>query len=265
MRIVRRWGQQLKSDILLRKRVAEVKSALQEKLGLSAKPRLTRRGLHEHDNIYLVTSRGKTLGILRLANPHKKRKPLPTGMPNAALLDTAKRIEHEWTAYKKGSEAGLTPKPLWHAADALMCEYLPGRPLIAQIEKAPDKAWEILLRAARAVQKLHAAGLVHMDCCPQNMIGDALGNVYFIDFEYVPASNVPPPAQRVYDHLRLIETAWKFIPDGKKAEFGPWLEYFSGCLDDEMRHVKLKLLSPALPRILAAKDFSAALRLAFQH
>ncbi|MCK5518968.1 MAG: hypothetical protein KAI61_06095, partial [Alphaproteobacteria bacterium] len=85
----------------------------------------------------------------------------------------------------------------------------------------------------------------------------------FIDFEYMPAPNILPPAQRVYDHLRLIEAAWKFIPEDKKADFGVWLDYFTSCLDDEMRQVDLSLIERDLSRVLEEKELGTRIRQLF--
>jgi predicted Ser/Thr protein kinase len=260
---IRRWWQKLSGSIRPSRRAAGVAEELRRDLNLPGIPLLTRRGGDGTDNIYLVSCAGKTIGVLRLADPSRKGRAPPAGRPYAAM-ETEKRIAYEWTMYAKGAESGLTPKPLWRAPDALLCEYLPGQKLHAALEKDPAAAWDILCRAARAVELLHKAGITHMDVSLHNMQADGEGHIYFIDFEYAPAPHVPPPAQRVYDHLRLIESTWKFIPDSKKADFGVWLDYFSGCLDDEMRQVKLKTLEPSLKRVLAAPALGDKLRQLFQ-
>ena len=256
MRFFRRYGREILNDVRLRGRVATVKADLNAYFGLTD-IRLRRRGLHGRDNIYLVSSGDNIHGVLRLNNPHKKRPPLPDHMPYRVLGDGRMRIAREWESYSTAAMRNLSPRPLWRAEDAILCEYLPCGTLKAEFEENPDQAWTILLRAARALKQLHDTGLVHMDACLQNMLTDAGGKIFFIDFEYVPAPGLPPAAQRVYDHLRLVETTWKFIPDGKKGDFGGWLAFLSSSLDGDMRRTGLTRLAPALPRILADPALSS--------
>ncbi|MFH1158642.1 MAG: hypothetical protein V1721_07165 [Pseudomonadota bacterium] len=250
------------SDFRARDRKAGVTAELQNFLGLPHAPRMTRSGGDGTDNIYFVSHAGKTLGVLRLAAPDGHRKTPPSGRPYA-IMTAEKRIDYEWEMYTKGAAHTLTPKPLWRAHDALLCEHLPCKKLQNALIKDPGEAWNILCRAARAVRKLHEAGITHMDVCLQNMLEDAEGNIYFIDFEYAPAPHIPPPAQRVYDHLRLVEAAWKFIPPDKKSGFGGWLDYFSGCMDDDMHRVDLSLLERDLSRMLGAKEPGTRIRRLF--
>ncbi len=248
-RLLKRLYREWQGDRALGPRIAEVKAELQKQYGPI---QLKRQGLHGRDNIYMVMRGRERIGILRLVNPHKKRKPLPVDLPYAAPPDTAKKIEREWSAYATGALNGLTPKPLWRTSDAILCEYLPYKTLLTELDKNPEQAWNILCRASKALQTLHRAGLVHMDSCLQNMLGDQQGKIWFIDFEYMPAAHIPAPAQRVYDHLRLVETAWKFIPEDKRNDYAGWVDVFSGSLDQEMRGVSLAPLMPALPRSMAA-------------
>ena len=260
---IKRWWKRLLSDIRVRKRVEAIAGELQRHFGIPYKPLMIRSGGDGIDNIYFASYADEILGVLRLSEPGKKSKTLPPDRPYA-VMDAEKRIDYEWAMYTKGAAHGLTPRPLWRTHDALLCEHLPCKKLQTVLEKEPDEAWNILCRAARAVQQLHEAGITHMDVCLQNMLADARGRIYFIDFEYMPALHVPPSAQRVYDHLRLVEAAWKFIPEDKESGFGAWLDYFSSCMDDEMRQVDLSLLERDLTRLLAAPVLGARIRSLFK-
>jgi hypothetical protein len=264
MRSLRKWRQQKIRELRMRDTIAETRSAIQAHFKLSKLPCLKRKGINKFSNNYLVFDGKTTLGILRMDDPHNPRKPLPSEKPYAAILDTRERIEHEWRCYEAGASQRLTPKPLWRSGNALMCEYLPYDRLLKNIKKHPDQAWDDLLSATRAIGKLHAAGIIHLDCWPQNIFKSPDGNHYFVDFEYRPAPFMSLAAQRVYDYLRMIETSWKFLPPQQRQNFGPWLDYFLSCLDDDMRVVDLSLLAPALPRITAAPGLGMALRGAFQ-
>ena len=262
LRHIKQWWGKAWGDILIHKRVTAVSSELREHFGLSENPRMTRIGGREYDNIYKVSHGDRTLGVLRLVNPYKKSKEQP---PHRLfmVMDAEKRIDYEWAMYTKGAAHNLTPKPLWRTHDALLCEHLPYGRMQDTLLESPGEAWNILCRAARATRRLHEAGITHMDVWLQNMLGDAQGNIYFIDFEYMPAPYILPPVQRIYDHLRLIEAAWKFIPEDKKADFGVWLDYFTSCLDDEMRQVDLSLIERDLSRVLEEKELGTRIRQLF--
>lgn len=259
---IKRWWKRILSDIRARKRKASVTAELQKFFDLPNDLHMTQSGGDGTDNIYFVSHEGKTLGVLRLATPDEKRK-IPSSSKPYSVMNAKKRIDYEWAMYTEGSAHNLTPKPLWRTHDALLCEHLPCKNLQNTLIKEPDKAWYILCRAARAIGRLHDVGITHMDVCLQNMLGDAQGNIYFIDFEYMPADHILPPAQRVYDHLRLIEAAWKFIPADKKAGFGVWLDYFTSRMDDEMRQVNLSLLERDLSRMLKEKELGTRIRKLF--
>lgn len=250
MRHLKRWWRGFCGERLNSPRRTEIAEELRQSFGLEHPPRLHLRGSRGHDGTYLV----ENIGILRLANPHKNR-PLPASDMPFVLSQTPLRIDREWNAYGKCAPLGLTPKPLWRTHDALLCEYLPCRPLQAELARDPASAWEILLRASQAIHRLHQAGIVHMDMSLANILADdAAQKLTFIDFEYAPAPHISPAAARVYDHLRLLESTWKFIPPSLRADGGPWLDTVAGFFDSDMRRVHLDVLKPALGRICQAPE-----------
>lgn len=199
------------------------------------------------------------MGVLRLINPHKKRKPPAANMP-FVLPEPAVRVAREAKIYRQGGDKALTPQVLWQAEDALLCAYLPLRPLHEKFLAEPEKAWHILAQAAICLAELHKAGITHMDASLANILSDAeMSQVAFVDFEYAPAAGVTPAAQRLYDHLRLVESLWKFIPPAQRQEHTPWFNVFALALDDEMKAVALDCLAPALGRVLADEGFSSRL------
>ena len=89
-----------------------------------------------------------------------------------------------------------------------------------------------------------------MDVSLANMLEDKeTGNIYFIDFEYSPARNINSATQRIYDHLRLVESAWKFIPKEDRTNSGLWEEIFYQCTKSDLPLADLTRLKPALSRI----------------
>lgn len=263
IRTVRKWARQRAREARMHDTIVQTKTALQIHFSLAKPPRLKRRGINKFSNNYLVYNGKTILGILRIEDTHTPRQPLPPERPYTVILDTAERIKHEWHCYEMGASKHLTPRPLWRSDNALMCEYLPYKQLLATIKKYPDQAWENLLSAARAITKLHEAGIIHMDCWPQNIFKSPDGNHYFVDFEYRPAPFINKAAQKVYDYLRMIETTWKFLPKQQQKNYGPWLKYFASCLDDDMRAIDLSLLAPSLKCILAEASLGDEIRRLF--
>lgn len=252
MRALKRWWRELWASIRLRPRVLQAALQLQQDMNLDTLPRFDAIGARGHDSIFFVidTDSDKPIGVARIVNPHKKRAAPPANMPY--MVEAAPvRLNREWTAYEKGAPSGLTPHPLWRQPDILMCEYLPFRPLMDRLHAAPAQAWTLLETAAKRICQLHALGITHMDMSLGNILADqALTSLMFVDFEYAPAFHVSPAAQRVYDHLRLIESAWTFIAENRRGAFTGWLAVFRGALDNEMREVDLGLLRSALGRVL---------------
>jgi hypothetical protein len=260
MRKIKRWLNRRRAERQLRPRCAEIIEDLWHHFDLPSPPHLTPGGALGHDSTFFVTDAegGQPFAVLRLVNPYKTRVP-PAGDQPFILEPPSARLDREWRAYTHGHPSGLTPKPLWRAPDALVCEYLPFRPLMDQIGKTPGASWDILAGAARRIGQLHAAGMTHMDMTLSNMLGNESGDAVFVDFEYAPAFHISPPLQRLYDHLRLVESAWKYLPPEEKGNFNPWLSVFSETLDDEMREGYLSLLTPALNRIFQDNRLAPAI------
>lgn len=257
MRKLKRKIKRFLSEWLIRKRRQEVALELQRDLKLAKTPVFRQAGSRGYDSVYLVSGEAGTIGMMRLLNPYKRSG-------DTQMKDIHKpgvgRIDYEWAIYQKGGAQSLTPKALWRSHDALLCEYLPHRRLQADVEKNPEQAWEAILLAAKNLHRLHAAGIAHMDASLANMLVDGQGQARFIDFEYAPADTLPFAAQKVFDHLRLVESVWKFIPDGKKDDFSQWLDYFTSCLDDEMRKTDLSRLEHTLTHLLGSAGLGVKIR-----
>jgi hypothetical protein len=252
VRRLKSWLRKFWSELAIGGRRREVARQLQEFLGLARPPIMASSGARGHDSNYLVADPKSIHGVLRLVNPHHKRPNPAPDMPFIFEKADA-RLEREWSAYARGAAAGLTPLPLWRAQDAIFCEYIPFRTLQGQLMESPERAWEILCRAAQAVQGLHAAGITHMDVCLANMLADPqLERIVFVDFEYSPAPHIDLSAQRVYDHLRLIDSTWKFIPEARRGDWDGWLKIFASAAAADISQANLTALAPALGRVLNA-------------
>lgn len=259
MRALTRFLQTCKESRVLprcREVLAELALAVPELAGVRA----IKSGHRGHDSSFYLDKAGKRLAVMRLNNPHIRRPGPAADMPYV-LAATAHRIAHELAAYTLGASHQLTPQPLFHTHDALVCRYVPFKPLHALGYR---KAWDTFLRANRAIAALHAAGLTHMDISPNNILAGPSGDRFiFIDFEYTPVAGLSIASQRAYDYLRLAESSWKFMPESIRGDYPPWLNDVVAKLGEEAPRVQLERLAPALTRILAAPGLGEAIRRSF--
>lgn len=250
MRAAKRWVRAQFWEWRMRDRRNEVAAELATALNLPARPRLVERGNLGHDSNYNVFSVGEQIGVLRLVNPHKTR-PLPPAEMPFRIAGPSMRIKHEFEVYARGAASGLTPTPLWKAPDALFCRYLPQRPLMTWV-KGADTIWPLLLEGSATLDRLHReAGLSHMDASLGNVLASEDRSAHaLVDFEYLPADGVSFAEQKIYDHLRLVHSSWKFIKPDQRRDFGPWFEQLDGYLDADMRKASLLRIAPALENLL---------------
>jgi hypothetical protein len=234
----------------MRDRRNQVAAELAKALDLPGPPRLVERGNLGHDSNYNVFSGGEQIGVLRLVNPHKKR-PAPAADMPFEIAGPSMRIKHEFDVYGRGAASGLTPTPLWKAPDALFCRYLPYRPLMSWVKDAPS-IWPLLIEGSAALHRLHVeTGLSHMDASLGNVLANDDRTAHaLVDFEYLPAKGVSLAEQKVYDHLRLVHSSWKFIRPHERAPSEAWLAQLDGYLDPTMREVDFDRIGPALENLL---------------
>ncbi len=250
MRAVKRWIRAQFWEWRMRGRRAAVAGEVAAALHLPAPPRLIERGNLGHDSNYNVLSGGEQIGVLRLVNPHKRRPLPPAGMP-FVIAGPSMRILHEFDVYGRGAASGLTPTPVWKADDALFCRYLPYRPLMTWVKGAPS-IWPLLLEGSATLHRLHdEVGLSHMDASLGNVLADEGRTRHaLVDFEYLPADGVTFGEQKVYDHLRLVHSSWKFIGPAERAPSQAWLAQLDSCLDPAMRDIAFDRIGPALENLL---------------
>ncbi|HRI76833.1 MAG TPA: hypothetical protein PLX33_07590 [Alphaproteobacteria bacterium] len=253
MRKIKRFFARHIGEFRIAPRRAEVAAALQTHFSLPAQPQLLLSGSRGHDSIYRVAHAGKTLGMLRLVNPYRKRKKPAANMPFVSV-GTDRRAAREYEACQAGAAAGLTPNPVWHATDALCCDYMPLSPLHARLEKNGAAAWDLIVPVTQALRRLHALGVVHADVSLANTLGDdTLAQIVFVDFEYEPAPYIGAGAARLYDYLRLVESSWKFLPQDKRSLPQNWLALLSDIAREEgIVRADVAPLLPALSQLCAA-------------
>ena len=261
MRKLKRWVRSRYADFRIRDRAESIATEL--KGVFAADIRLVTVGSAGRDSIYRIEGEGRRLAVMRLANPYKRRSPLPPNSPFVWLDDDA-RFEREWHAYTVGAASGLTPRPVWRTEDALVCEYLPWRPLHDRFRENPARFWEYLCLATRGISRLHGLGLVHMDASLANILSDdELQGVACIDFEYAPAPFLSLPQQRAYDYLRLLESCIKFCDPELRRGCRPWIDLLAELVDPETAAADIAPLLPALGRTAADEGLKTALRSVF--
>ncbi len=250
MRAAKRWIRAQFWEWRMRDRRNEVADELARALALPARPRLVERGNLGHDSNYNVFSGGEQIGVLRLVNPHKRR-PLPPAEMPFRIAGPSMRIKHEFEVYGRGAASGLTPEPVWKAPDALFCRYLPYRPLMSWV-KGAESIWPLLLEASATLDRFHReTGLSHMDASLGNVLANEDRSAHaLVDFEYLPAEGVSFTEQKIYDHLRLVHSSWKFIRPDQRHDFGPWMAQLEGFLDANMRGASLLRIAPALENLM---------------
>ncbi|MDP2205008.1 MAG: hypothetical protein Q8K65_01730 [Alphaproteobacteria bacterium] len=228
----KRWWRRIRAEYLNRARHRQIVSLLRAEVFGGAPVTLKRMGNGGADSVYKVFLGKDAAGILRVRNPYQK--PRPSAL-NAFLALSQSSIDREWAVYTKGYPAGLTPQPLWRCEDAMLCAHLPYRPLrdCLNAKNAPPFL-PLLLRCAALLDRLHKTGLSHMDAGLGNVLVDEnFENMTLIDFEHGPAENFSFPAQCLYDHLKLLNTALQYRPAETIEGFSLWADNFrSGLAGD---------------------------------
>lgn len=249
MRTFRRWVRNNYAEFRVSGRLETIRQELSRKL--DGKIDFEKSGGRGQDSIYFVDVDGKRNSVLRLINPFRKQKQLGGNMPYR-LPPPSVRLQHEQDCYRKGSLSGLTPRPLWHAEDAILCEYIPLPKLHDRLLSNPEEFWHLVTRASNALAKLHASGLVHMDASLANILADdKLEKFVFIDFEFLPVAALSRQQQIAYDYLRLLESSYKFMPVHLNHKYDGWLEHLKSNSIIDFSLTDLSPLLPALERLVS--------------
>jgi len=257
VRALRLWARQRVAELRIARRRGEVTRLLEAHLGRPC--RLRPAGAGGQDSVYTVHDERGAFASLRLVNPYLRRGRLAADMPFQSPAGP-ERIEREWSCYSQGAAHGLTPRPLWRAADALVCTLVPGERLADRVHAQPERFWDSLSAATAAIARLHEQGLTHMDASLANLIATPAGELVFVDFEYTPARGLTVQQQRVLDHLRLLETSLPLLPTGAAQKWPVWLERLDRSTDASARACDLAPLEPALRAVLAHEQLGPALR-----
>ena len=203
------------------------------------------------DVVCLIRRDSRPVGYLRIADPLiAPSTPPSAGMPFVSL-PAGEKITREWHAYERGAAHGLTPRPLWRDACAMLSSYIDAHALADEATHGTSRL-ALTLEAMPAIARLHETGITHMDMSLCNILRrTASGGLVFVDFEYGPASGLTFEQQCLYDYLRLPESVWKFLTPEERDEAGTaWCDAFSRHAPESVRTAEPAPLKPALGRIL---------------
>ncbi|MBX9268993.1 protein kinase domain-containing protein [Chromobacterium violaceum] len=140
-----------------------------------------------------------------------------------ALSDNlSNRLKNEARSlkYMHENNAGISPKFISYDAieGILCCEYIEGYTLPSLSDKSIQERYDISEEIIKNYQKLHAIGLLHGDVSINNIIVDAVGNVFLIDFEWARLhSNIKNLEIEVAREENPVATLYYCSPDVANA------------------------------------------------
>jgi len=198
-RLLRQW----KARFGIRKRVREITAELKRQFPLKALIPSSHSG--GFDSIYFLEDHGgQRFGVLRLNNPHQKRKVVHTDLPRRSP-SPRERIDREWRAYAVLGPLGITPQPLWRSDDAVVCSYSAFPNLRRLMEDGFPELRPALAAVLQSIGKMHDQGVVHLDLSPGNvLVCQTTLAPLLIDFEYVSLDGRSFEDDARYDWQQMI-------------------------------------------------------------
>lgn len=259
MRKLKRFLRRLIAEWKNRKRREEVLRKISKHLGEQVT--LRQSGSRGADSIFeIVSQSGKQIAVLRLLNPYRKKKTAPDFMPYC-ILSGETRIAREKEAYLLGAGLSLTPKVLWDASDALVCEYFSGEPILEHYLKGRVSATGMIEIGWNALSKLHDLGISHMDASVQNvLLSDSGSNAVLVDFEFGSALDLSFEDQCLYDYFRYLESSLKFISLEEEKVLTKELEELNVIPVLVLEKANIKKIIPALERLSLTNELWATLQ-----
>ncbi|QDT54523.1 3-deoxy-D-manno-octulosonic-acid kinase [Caulifigura coniformis] len=199
-RLLRQW----KARFGIRKRVREITDELRHQFPLRALAPSSHAG--GFDSIYFLEDHGgERFGVLRLNNPHQKRKAVHTDLPRRSP-PPRERIQREWHAYSVLGPLGLSPQPLWRSDDAVVCSYSASPNVRRLMEEGRADLTAVFTAVLNTIGKMHDAGIVHLDLSPGNvLVCRKTLAALLIDFEYVSLDARSVEDDKRYDWRQMIE------------------------------------------------------------
>ena len=265
MRSPLRWLARRKEIRQLSKRSSELEAELSSFLGEPVRlcPAKTKGG---YDEIYTVYRGNICTALLRVNSPYRAQKD-PIGELEPILpLDGPGRLALEWSAYEKLYSAGLSPKPLWRACDAIACDYLPWDRASRHLINNRADLWSVIERIIPAIAQMHQLGVTHLDLNLGNILLEPNGSgVSLIDFEFGPKEWATLPQQQAFDYLRIINDCTRRRRGGEyMLRDTPRLaKLLTAHVPDDARGADMRFALIPLSRLNLNADLSQALGTVF--
>ena len=265
MRSPLRWLARRKEIRQLSKRSSELEAELSSFLGEPARlrPAKSKGG---YDEIYKVYRGNICTALLRVNSPYRAQKD-PIGELEPILpLDGPRRLALEWSAYEKLYSAGLSPKPLWRACDAIACDYLPWDRASRHLINNRADFWNVIERIIPAIAQMHQLGVTHLDLNLGNILLEPNGSgVSLIDFEFGPKEWATLPQQQAFDYLRIINDCTRRRRGGEyMLRDTPRLaKLLAAHVPDDVRGADIRFALIPLSRLNLNADLSQALGTVF--
>jgi hypothetical protein len=266
MRSPLRWTQRQIELTRISPRRRELETELAEFCGHRVKlvPASAKGG---YDEIYNAMHKRKRFAVVRVNSPFKRQDdpigPNDPGVP----LDSAERLEREWSAYERLSTSGMSPNPIWRTDDAIACSWVDLERASRILTQTPDLFWTLIERIVPAIGQMHNSGVTHLDLNLGNILTDRDGNrVVFIDFEFGPVPWVDLAQQMAFDYLRLIDDCTKRRRGGNHllGDVARLVDILNGCVDDRARAADMRFSLDKLKRLADLPELCQQLRQIFR-
>ena len=136
------------------------------------------------------------LGRTSFRDTRRKRDYIADRHHISWLYQSRLAAENEYRALKLMHEAGVAvPEPFDQNRHAVVMEYLDAVQLSDVVEL--DEPMELLTDILDNVRKAYAAGVIHSDLSEYNVMVNAVGRVWIIDWPQYTASNHPNSEERL--------------------------------------------------------------------
>lgn len=115
------------------------------------------------------------------------------------------RLKLEYHAYRQLAPLGLSPQPLLLSHDFSLNSWVSGQRLADVLRSDPDVVWIWLPAQLSCLQKMHSAGVFHLDAnCGNWLVDTAREQPYLIDFEYAPGTGWSELELQAFDYIRML-------------------------------------------------------------
>lgn len=252
IRSPKHWRRRSRELNSIEPRRVEIEAELSEQIGRPIQ--LASVGTcRSYDEVFFAMAGRERVGVVRVNSLAKAPPDEAEGPDDLALpLLARERLDREWDAYCQLAPAGLAPKPLWRADDAIACAWVRWPRMSDLLIADRSQVWSTLDRALPAIRQMHALGVTHLDMNPGNVLLSPRDNTAcLIDFEFGPAPWLSVDGQKAYDYLRIVNECLRPRRGGQylASDPGRLAEMLNGHACEQARIGELPISDRHLRRI----------------